>query len=630
MLGRFLLALIASSLAALAAADAVSPPAAPPNLNTTQVAVLSASEVVEILDQTSEWYRTLGLAQQNSLQPSEILILYANRQIADKVVDLVVELARADAELLSSEANAAQVSADKSAAASLDQQHAKIAAERQSIQQEIAADQQKRSSAGRAGQDLESKLSELQGELAMNAARANLLDTMGEFVNQRDPKSADAEALKAHIDAIAASIPSGSSAPAPQTGASPAATSPAAPALSNPSAEKSGVRDGIWDLAKNVFDLRAKIKAIEVIDARSKNLTDLFGKYSEAPRARLQSYSAGSDALAAAADTATGVALQNLRSQFDTLAWLFKQTSSILLPLSKEKVLLQQYRHNLASWRDTTRRQYYEAWRVLAARLGVVIGLLAAVFVLAEVWRRAVMRYVHEPRRRYQFLLVRTIVMWVVIVAIVGLSFVTEISSFATFAGLITAGVAVAMQSVLVSIVGYFFLIGKYGIRVGDRVQIGNVIGEVMDLGLVRMHLMEFHGEGPLGPTGRVVAFPNLIVFQATGGLFKQLPGVNLSWHVITLPLPAVSDYAALKQRLLQAVRDVTKEYRGEIERQSKEMRDMSLSEGGADAEAQVQMHIVDGHMQALIGYPVHAQHAADIDERVSQAVLAVLSLAKE
>jgi small-conductance mechanosensitive channel len=627
MLARFLLASIASVFGAFAAADAVSPPAAPPNLNTTQVAVLSASEVVEILDQTSEWYRTLGLPQQNSLQPSEILILYANRQIADKVVALVVELARADAELLSSEANAARVSADKSASASLDQQRAKIAAERQSIQQEIAANQQKRSSAGRAGKEVESKLAELQGELAMNAARANLLDTMGEFVNQRDPKSADAEALKAHIDAIAASIPSGSSAPTPQTGASPAATAPAAPL--NSSVEKPGVRDGIWDLAKNVFDLRAKIKAIEVIDARSKDLADLFSKFSEAPRARLQSYSAGSDALAAAADTATGVALQNLRSQFDTLAWLFKQTSSILLPLSKERVLLQQYRHNLAGWRDTTRRQYTQAWRVLAARLGMVIGLLAAVFVLAEVWRRAVMHYVHEPRRRYQFLLVRTIVMWAVIVAIVGLSFVTEISSFATFAGLITAGVAVAMQSVLVSMVGYFFLIGKYGIRVGDRVQIGNVIGEVMDLGLVRMHLMEFHGEGPLGPTGRVVAFPNLIVFQATGGLFKQLPGVNLAWHEITLPLPAVSDYVALKQRLLEAVRDVTKEYRSEIERQSRELRDMSLSGAGADAEAHVQMHIVDGHMQAVIGYPVHSQHAADIDERVSQAVLAVLSLAK-
>ena len=148
-------------------------------------------------------------------------------------------------------------------------------------------------------------------------------------------------------------------------------------------------------------------------------------------------------------------------------------------------------------------------------------------------------------------------------------------------------------------------------------------------MGLVRMHLMEYHDQGPLGPTGRVVAFPNLIVFQATGGLFKQLPGVNLSWHEITLPLPAVSDYAALKQRLLDAVRAVTAEYRGEIERQSREIQDMSLSGAGAYAEAQVQMHIVDGHMQALIGYPVHSQHAADIDERVSQAVLAVLSLAR-
>ena len=630
MLARFLLASVASLLGALAAADGVSPPAAPPNLNTTQVSVLSASEVVEILDRTSEWYRTLGLSQQNSLQPSEVLILYANRQIADKVVDLVVELARADAELLSSEANAAQASAEKSAATSLKQQRDQLAAQRLSIQREIAADQQKRSSAGGAGKELEAKLAELQGELAMNAARANLLDTMGEFVNQRDPKSADAEALKAHIDAIAASIPLAAGGPAPQTGTTPAATSPAPSALLNSGVEKSGIRDGIWDLAKNVFDLRAKIKAIEVIDARSKDLADLFAKYSEAPRARLQSYAAGSDALASAADSATGVALQNLRSQFDTLAWLFKQTSSILLPLSKEKVLLEQYRHNLGSWHDTTLRQYHEAWQVLAARLGIVIGLLASVFVLAEVWRRAVLRYVHEPRRRYQFLLVRTIVMWVVIVAIVGLSFVTEISSFATFAGLITAGIAVAMQSVLVSIVGYFFLIGKYGIRVGDRVQIGNVVGEVMDLGLVRMHLMEFHGEGPLGPTGRVVAFPNLIVFQATGGLFKQLPGVNLSWHEITLPLPAVSDYTALKQRLLAAVRDVTKEYRSEIERQSREIQDMSLSGAGAYAEAHVQMHIVDGHMQALIGYPVHSQHAADIDERVSQAVLAVLSVAKE
>jgi hypothetical protein len=315
-----------------------------------------------------------------------------------------------------------------------------------------------------------------------------------------------------------------------------------------------------------------------------------------------------------------------LRGEFDTLAWLFKQTSAIFLPLSKEQVLLAQYRHNLGSWREATQRQYYEALRALGIRLGILTGILAAVFVLSEVWRRGVIRYAHEPRRRYQLLLIRQIVMWTAVIAIVGLSFATEISTFATFAGLLTAGVAVAMQSVLVSIVGYFFLIGKYGIRVGDRIQIGTVVGEVIDIGLVRMHLMELHSDGPLGPTGRVVAFANLVVFQASGGLFKQIPGVNLSWHENTVVLPAVSDYTVLKAQLLTAISRVVEEYRDEFVRQANAIKESTASISINDTLPQVVMRLASGRMEALIRYPVSLKHAADIDERVSEVALKVLS----
>ncbi len=160
----------------------------------------------------------------------------------------------------------------------------------------------------------------------------------------------------------------------------------------------------------------------------------------------------------------------------------------------------------------------------------------------AELWRRAVVRYVQDTRRRYQLLLLRRIALWCLVVMIVGFAFASELGSIVTFAGLITAGLAVAMQSVLVSIVGYFFLIGKYGIRIGDRVQIGDVTGEVIDLGLVRMYLMELGGHGSLGPTGGVVAFANSIVFQVSSGLFKQIHGVDFVWHEITLTLPAGAD----------------------------------------------------------------------------------------
>jgi hypothetical protein len=247
----------------------------------------------------------------------------------------------------------------------------------------------------------------------------------------------------------------------------------------------------------------------------------------------------------------------------------------------------------------------------LAVRLGLVAAILAVVFALGEVWRRAVLRYAHDTHRRYQLLLVRTIVIWTIAVAVICLSFVTQISAFATFAGLLTAGLAVAMQSVLVSVVGYFFLIGKYGIRVGDRIQIGTVVGEVMDIGLVRLHLREISQQGPLGATGRVVAFANLVVFQTSGGLFKQVSGTDVSFRETNLPLPSVRDYAALKAQLLQAI-------------------GAAVGPSGSENAPQVQMRLVNGHMEALLRYPVKYREAADIDERVAQAVLGTLTAATD
>jgi small-conductance mechanosensitive channel len=614
----------AAQLAASATTAATAPAqAAAAN---TPVAVLSAQQVVQILDDTVDWYRTLGTQQQNATQPSDLLILFANRQTADRVVGLSFEIARANAELLSSEANATQGAADASSTQALNQQQSQLQAERQGIDRQMLAERQKNAPAD--------KIAELQGELAMVNARKNLLDTMSEFVGASDPKGAGANALKAQIDAIAASLPSSSataaaapsSAPA-VTGSGPAASSPpAATSTASGTAVAAPERYGIWDLGTSVMKLRNKISTIDGIDRRTAALAATFQTIGAPSVQQLKGYSARSDALASQADHASGAALQDLRAQFDTLAWLFKQTSAIVIPLAEEQVLLRQYRHNLGNWRDATQRDYQQALRALAVRLGILAGALAVLFVLAEIWRRAVLRYAHEPRRRYQLLLVRKIVLWTLVVVLVGLNFVTEISSFATFAGLITAGVAVAMQSVLVSVVGYFFLIGKYGIRVGDRIQIGTVVGEVIDLGLVRMHLMELNQNGPLGPTGRVVAFANLVVFQASGGLFKQIPGVNLSWHETTLRLPEVSDYGQLKARLLAAVSAVVGEYREEILRQTKEIERTTETSSAGDPVAQVQMHLADGHMQALIRYPAHPKDAADIDERVSEAILKVIT----
>jgi len=593
---------------------------APPADNTR--AVMSVEEVVEILDETVDWYRTLGTQQQASTQPSDLLILYANRQTADKVMALAFEIARANAELISSEESAKQQQSDTSTAQTLNKARTELDEQRQRLQTEI--DEAKRAVSGATPAERsnrQERLTVLQREFELVNARRNFLDSIAQFETENDETGFGANALKAHIDAIAASIPSTAPTPVPARGVA-AAAAPASDDATTTAAGASFTQFGIWDLAGTVFRLSSKVRTIESIDARTAELQEVFTRIRNPPLERLKALSERGDALGAQADNSDTATLRGVRDQFDTLAWLFKQTSSILTPLSKAGVLLDQYRRNLASWKEATERQYREALKALGVRVAIFAALLAIVFLAAELWQRAVFRYVHDTRRRSRFLLLRRIVIWVLVVTIAASTFATELGSLATFAGLITAGLAVAMQSVLVSLVGYFFLIGKYGIRVGDRVQVGNVTGEVIEMGLVRLHLMELSGQPQLSPTGRVVAFANSIIFQASGGLFKQIPGIDLAWHEITMSLPTGADYAVLKDRLVQAVTHVLVDYREDIVRQTHEMQRAGSGQVSGDPKPQVQLRFTAASVDAIVRYPVRLTQAAEIDERVSRELL--------
>jgi small-conductance mechanosensitive channel len=605
------------------AAQAADAPTQPATTAAESRAVMTGDQVVQILDETVDWYRTLGAQQQAATQPSDLLLLYANRQTADQIMKLAFDFARANAELLSSEAGVKKEAEDAASEQSLSRQRKQLDEQRASIQAEIEANKRQLTSTPKQNQaTVQSRISVLQGQLDLVNARRNMLTNMAQFANETDSTGFGANALKAHIDAIAASIPAASGARAAPV------TSTAADEESTDESVAGGSlrRFGIWDLATAVFRLSAKGATIAQTDQRTAELQQTFNTVSKSPLDQLKRLSDRGDALAAQAESTNGTTLRGARDQYDTLAWLFQQTSAIVTPLNKASVLLDQYRRNLANWREATNKQYREALEALGLRVLLFAGLLAAVFLIAHLWRRAAYKYVHEARRRSRLLLLQRIVLWSLVVAIVASTFVTELGSLATFAGLITAGLAVAMQSVLVSIVGYFFLIGKYGIRVGDRVQIGTVTGEVIEMGLVRLHLMELSGEGPVAPTGRVVAFANSIIFQSSGGLFKQIAGVNLAWHEVTFGLPSGADYGALKDKMLEAVTRVIEDYREDIVRQTREIQKAASATETGDPLPSVQLRFSASSVDAIVRYPVQLSHAAEIDERVSRELLNVIS----
>jgi small-conductance mechanosensitive channel len=291
------------------------------------------------------------------------------------------------------------------------------------------------------------------------------------------------------------------------------------------------------------------------------------------------------------------------------------------VPLRMASTYVDSSHSSLEEWRNTVETQYYRTIKFLLTRLCVMAGLILLVLLISQVWRRATFRYVTDIRRRRQFLFVRRLVVGGIISCVVIGGFVTEFGSLATYAGLLTAGIAVALQSVILSGVSHFFFMGRYGVRVGDRVTISGITGDVIDIGIFRMYMMELDGKpNNLQPTGRIVVFSNSVLFQPNP-FYKQIPGAEYNWHELGLTLSPDSDYHLAETRLMGAVASVYNEYKGTIEKQHESARD-ALHVQLATPQIQGRMRFVESGLEFVVRYPVEMRRAAEIDDKITRKLL--------
>lgn len=581
------------------------------------------AQIVQFLSQAIEWHRQLAVEQQLAKEPADLAFLQGNRQVADQVVQLAFEYARTQAQLQAKQpAPKTQTTANGSNTGQYQRLFQLAQQTEQQINDTQTEMQQTRDKLAGAPASkrklLQSQVAELESEIGLLQARRDAVESMIEFVNSSSSGGKGA-GLRAQIEELARSVPGYLSQPE-GTAAQQSQTTSAAAAARTPEPA------GIWGLSADLLHLMGKVHTLNAENSGTASLKQL----GIALRKPIIDYMRGlihqGDQLFAAADTAGAAQLGQQKKQLDALTTQFKQTSSQMLPLSKISVLLDLYQRNLSNWKETVRERERDDLRELSLDLGILIILIAAVFAVGEIWRRTTFRYIRDARRRYQFMLLRRVVMWVAVALIVVLAFASQLGSAVTFAGLITAGVAVALQNVIVSVVAYFFLIGKYGIRVGDRVQIAGVTGEVVDIGLVRIHVMELGGPGDSQPTGRIVAFSNSIVFQPTAGVFKQIPGTNFIWHELKLTLAPESDYHQAKERITQAVDAALDQYRESIENQRLVMEKNLSTISPAELRPRIRLHYTAGGIDASVRFPVELEKASEMDDHLMKEVTAALA----
>jgi small-conductance mechanosensitive channel len=169
--------------------------------------------------------------------------------------------------------------------------------------------------------------------------------------------------------------------------------------------------------------------------------------------------------------------------------------------------------------------------------------------------------------------------------------------------GVVGAGVAVALQDVLASLAGAFSIGFSRLYAVGDRVQIGDTRGDVIDIGLLRTTLLET-GNWVSGDlyNGRIVRIPNSTVLK--GIVFNYSQGFRFVWDEIKVVFTSASDCQIAREMLLRVAKDAIGEYLVEAQASWKRISDNFRSEN-PPLEPTAALVVDAGSLEFTVSYVV-------------------------
>jgi small-conductance mechanosensitive channel len=176
-------------------------------------------------------------------------------------------------------------------------------------------------------------------------------------------------------------------------------------------------------------------------------------------------------------------------------------------------------------------------------------GVLLVVLLLRGLLLRVAARRVEDVTRHYYIRRTITYATTGVLILGVGRIWFTGFGGLATFLGLLGAGVAIALGDLLANLAGWLFILIRRPFEVGDRVQIGDKFGDVIDVRLFNTYLMECgHWVQADQSTGRMLLIPNGKIFKEPVANYTR--GFAYIWDEIPVLVTFESDWRRAKEIL--------------------------------------------------------------------------------
>ncbi len=199
------------------------------------------------------------------------------------------------------------------------------------------------------------------------------------------------------------------------------------------------------------------------------------------------------------------------------------------------------------------------------------LDLLESLLVIILLWmiHRISIRFLGQTIKRveyrYQWQKGIGYLFTVVGILLVGRIWLHQLSSVVTFLGLLSAGIAIALKDPLMNIAGWVYILARKPFDVGDRIEISNVSGDVVDIRIFQFSIMEIgnwvHADQS---TGRVLHIPNGVVFNTILGNYTR--GFEYIWNELEVLVTFESNWQKSKSILQKIVDDFSARHLPKIE----------------------------------------------------------------
>lgn len=188
-------------------------------------------------------------------------------------------------------------------------------------------------------------------------------------------------------------------------------------------------------------------------------------------------------------------------------------------------------------------------WRIV----GTIVVLLLW-FGVGRLARRVLARAMDDSAARFQMTRVTGYVVGAIALIVVARLWIQGIAGLATYLGLVSAGIAIALQDPVTNLAGWLYILIRRPFRVGDRIQVGTNTGDVVDIRPLRFIMLEIgnwvHADQG---TGRILHVPNGLVFKHSVANYDEAFGYI--WNELDITVTFESDWRAAK-KLLEKILD--------------------------------------------------------------------------